>query len=320
MKKQTVLEAGAALKSASTGARFWKRLKRQHILLWMSVPLILHLILFQFVPLWGWLMAFKDYRVGQSLLAADWVGFKHFETLFSNSDFRNALRNNLAMNVMSLTLGTVCAVGLAVVLSELRSKVFVRTVQTLTYLPHFVSMVVIATIAVMLLSPDKGLINVMLVKLGIIDKEIFFFSKGKWFWVIHTLIVTWKGFGWSAIIYLAAIAGIDPSLYDAAKVDGAGRWARIKYIILPSIVPTIILLTILAIGNLVTGGFESQFLLGNALVQEYSEVLSILALRLGINQGNFSFGTAVGVFNSVVSVSMLLVVNAIARRYKSNIF
>ncbi|MEF3308039.1 ABC transporter permease subunit [Paenibacillus sp. GYB004] len=320
MKKETVLKAQAVLKAAPYGGGSWKRIRRQHILLWMSIPLMLHLILFQYVPLWGWLMAFKDYRVGQSLLEADWVGFKHFRTLFGNSDFRHALRNNIAMNVLSLTLGTICAVGLAVVLSELKSKVFVRTVQTMTYLPHFVSMVVIANIAVMLMSPDNGLINAMLIRMGFIQEGIFFFSKGEWFWIIHTLIVTWKGFGWSAIIYLAAIAGIDPSLYDAAKVDGAGRWARIKYIILPSIVPTIVLLTILAIGNLVTGGFESQFLLGNPLVQEYSDVLSILALRLGINQGNFSFGTAVGVFNSAVSVSMLLVVNAIARRYKSNIF
>ncbi len=298
----------------------WKRMKRQHILLWMSVPLMLHLILFQFVPLWGWMMAFKDYSIGTSLWKSEWVGFEHFRTLLTHDAFLKALRNNIAMNSMQLALGTVTAIGLAVILNELKSKVFVRTVQTMTYLPHFVSMVVVANIGVMLLSPDNGVINALLLKLGLIDSTIFFFGKATWFWTIHTLILTWKGFGWSAIIYLAAIAGIDPSLYDAAQVDGASRWQRIKYIIIPSIVPTIVMLLIISLGSLMTGGFESQFLLGNVITSDYSEVISIIALRLGLNEGDFSFGTAVGVFNSVVSVTMVLIVNSIARRYKTNLF
>jgi len=298
----------------------WNKIRKQHIMLWMSVPIMLHLALFQFVPLWGWLMAFKDYRVGQSLWGTEWVGFHHFRILFENPEFLRDLRNNFMMNSMGIVFGTVCSVALAIVLSDMKSRGFVRTIQTLTYLPHFVSMVVVANIAFTLLSPDSGLINELLIRLSIIDESIFFMAKGEWFWVIHTLIITWKGFGWGAIIYLAAISGIDPGLYDAATVDGAGRWKRIQYIIIPSIMPTIILLSILAIGNLVTSGFESQFLLGNPLTQEYSEVLTILALRYGINEGNFAFGTAVGIFNSVVSVTLLLIVNAIAKRYESNLF
>jgi putative aldouronate transport system permease protein len=266
------------------------------------------------------MMAFKDYSVGTSLWKSEWVGLEHFRTLLQHDDFLRALRNNIAMNTMQLAVGTVCAIGLAVILNELKSKVFVRTVQTMTYLPYFVSMVVVANISVMLLSPDNGVINALLLKLGLIDNEIFFFGKATWFWVIHTIIITWKGFGWSAIIYLAAIAGIDPSLYDAAHVDGASRWQRIKYIIIPSIVPTIVMLLIISLGSLMTGGFESQFLLGNVITSEYSEVISIVALRLGLNEGDFSFGTAVGVFNSVVSVTMVLIVNSIARRYKTNLF
>ncbi|WP_167859119.1 ABC transporter permease [Paenibacillus cymbidii] len=281
---------------------------------------MLHLILFQFVPLWGWLMAFKDYNIGLSLWDAKWVGLKHFKALLEHDDFIKDLRNNFAMNTMQLVAGTVTAIGLAVILSELRSKSFVRIVQTMTYLPHFVSMVVVANIFVMLLSPDDGLINTLLIKMGIIDKGIFFFGKPTWFWVLHTIIITWKGFGWSAILYLAAISGIDPSLYDAAQVDGASRWQRVTFIILPSIMPTVILLLILGIGNLVTGGFESQFLLGNVINAEYSEVISILALRLGLNGGDFSFGTAVGIFNSVVSMTLVLIVNSIARRYQANLF
>jgi putative aldouronate transport system permease protein len=298
----------------------WKKIKRQHLLLWMSVPIMLHLALFQFVPLWGWLMAFKDYNIGTDLWKSEWVGFEHFKALLANDDFLRALRNNFVMNIMQLVLGTGCAIGLAVVLSELKSVWFVRTVQTMTYLPHFVSIVVVANISVMFLSPDGGLINVLLLKLGWIKESIFFFGKPTWFWVLHTLIMTWKGFGWSAIIYLAAIAGIDPTLYDAAQVDGANRWQRIKFIILPSIVPTIVLLLILSIGTLLTGGFESQFLLGNVINAEYSEVISIVALRVGLNEGNFSFGTAVGIFNSVVGLTLVLIVNQIARRYQTNLF
>lgn len=301
-------------------SQLWNRIKRQHILLWMSVPIMLHLIVFQFVPLWGWLMAFKDYKIGRSVWSAEWVGLEHFRALLSHDGFFLALRNNFVMNSMQLVTGTFFAIALAVILSELKSKRFVRTVQTMTYLPHFVSMVVVANLFVMLLSPDGGLVNELMIKLGWVDEGIFFFGKANWFWVLHTVILTWKGFGWGAIIYLASISGIDPSLYDAAQVDGASRWQRVKYIIIPCIVPTAVLLTILSIGNLMTGGFESQFLLGNAITQEYSEVISILALRLGLNQGDFSFGTAVGIFNSVVSITLVLIVNAIAKRYQTNLF
>lgn len=298
----------------------WKKMKKQHILLWMSVPIMLHLMLFQYVPLWGWLMAFKDYTVGLSLWSAPWIGLENFRQLFAHEDFIRALRNTIAMNFMGVTLGTVSAIWLAVVLSELKNKWFVRSVQTMTYLPHFVSMVVVANIAVTMLSPDNGLINTLLLKLGWLDNGIFFLSKGEWFWVMHTLILTWKNFGWSAIIYLAAISGIDPNLYDAANVDGARRWQRVRYIVIPSIMPTIILLLILAVGNLMKSGFESQYLLGNILTQEYSEVVAVFVLRVGLGGGNFSFGTAIGIFESVVSITMLLMVNALARKYKNNVF
>lgn len=313
------IHSGTTVKLARPNP-LWRTMKRQQILLWMSVPIMLHLLLFQYVPLWGWLIAFKDYTVGLSLWEAPWIGFDNFRRLFAHEGFLKALRNTFIMNVMGVALGTVCAIWLAVVLNELKNKYFVRTVQTMSYLPHFVSMVVVANIAVTMLSPDNGLINTLLVKLGWIDQGIFFLGKGEWFWITHTLILTWKNFGWSAIIYLAAIAGIDPSLYDAAAVDGAKRWQRIRYIVLPGIMPTIILLLILSIGNLMKSGFESQYLLGNILTQDYSEVVAIFVLRVGLGTGDFSFGTAIGIFESVVSITMLLMVNAIARKYKNNLF
>ena len=296
------------------------RIRRQRVLLYMTVPLMLHLFLFQYIPLWGWIIAFKDYTVGLSVWTAPWIGFENFERLFNHPDFLPALRNTVIMNAMGLVLGTVSAIWLAVVLNELRSKWFVRTVQTMTYLPHFVSMVVLANIAFAMLSPNGGVLNEVLIKLGLIDGGIFFLGRGEWFWVLHTLILTWKNFGWSAIVYLAAIAGLDPNLYDAAEVDGAKRWQRVWYITIPGIMPTIVLLLILAIGNLVKSGFESQYLLGNVLTRPYSETVAIFVLRAGLGEGDFSFGTAIGIFESVVCVTMLLIVNGIARRYQNSVF
>lgn len=298
----------------------WKYAKKQKVLLLMSIPIMLYLVLFRYVPLWGWVAAFKDYKVGHSMWKADWVGFGKFSELFRNDEFLFALRNTFVLNFMSLIVGTVAAVGLAVMLNELRSKFFVRSVQTMTYLPHFVSIVVVANIATMLLAKDDGLINVLLTKFGFIDDGVFFFGHPKWYWVLQTIIMEWKGFGYNAIIYLAAIAGIDLALYEAAHVDGATRWHRIRHITLPSIMPVVILMSILGIGHLAASGLEAPFLLGNIMTREYSDVIAIVALRQGLQGGDFSFGVAVSIFESSVSIVLLYMVNTIARRYQANIF
>lgn len=299
----------------------WKTISRQKALMFMSVPIILYIALFSYFPLWMWTAAFKDYQVGHDLWTAKWVGFTNFAELFQNDHFLNALRNSFAMSIMSLIVGTVLAVGLALFLNELRSIAFVRTIQTLTYLPHFVSMVVVATVATMLLAKDDGLINILLMKFGLIDEGIFFFGKPKWYWVLQTAITEWKGFGWSAIIYLAAIAGIDPTLYEVGQVDGASRWQRMRYITIPSIAPMIILLLILGIGGLGKMGIEAPLLMGNVMNKDYSDVVALVALRQGLQGGDFSFGVAVSIFETAVSLVLLFIVNnLIAKRYQANIF
>jgi putative aldouronate transport system permease protein len=187
-------------------------------------------------------------------------------------------------------------------------------VQTVSYLPHFVSWVVVAGIVTKMLSTDNGAVNDLLMWLGIIDEPIQFMAKGKLFWIIVTLADVWKETGWNAIIYLAAIAGIGPELYEAARVDGANRIQQMWHITLPGIRTTIIILLIMSIGHLISIGFEKQFLLGNNLVREYSQVLDLYALNYGLGMGRFSFGTAINIFNSVVSVILLFTANGIFKR------
>jgi putative aldouronate transport system permease protein len=200
-------------------------------------------------------------------------------------------------------------------LNELRGSVFKRTVQTISYLPHFVSWVVVAGIVTKMLSTDGGAVNQLLMWLGFIDQPIQFMAQGNLFWYIVTGSDIWKEMGWSAIIYLAAISGIDQEQFEAAKVDGASRIRQIWHITLPSIAPTIAILLIMSIGHLISIGFEKQFLLGNPLVVDYSEVLDLYALNYGLGMGRFSFGTAIGMFNSVVSIILLLLANGAFKKF-----
>jgi len=294
--------------------RFWKTALQQRWLYLMSIPFIIYVFIFNYLPLWGWTYAFQNYKPHLSFSEQQWVGFEHFVRLFSDDKFYQVLRNTLAMSFLGLIAGFTIPIIFALLLNEVRSSIFKRFVQTVSYLPHFVSWVVVASLITTILSVDGGVVNDLLMAIGIIDEPINFMGKGEWFWYILTAVDQWKEMGWSAIIYLAAMAGIDPELYEAAKVDGAGRFRMMWNITLPSIRSTIIVLLIMSIGHLTTIGFEKQFLLGNNLTKEYSDVLDLYALTYGINLGRYSFGTAIGVFNSVVSIILLLVANGIMKR------
>jgi len=280
----------------------------------MSIPFVIWVFVFAYIPIWGWTMAFQNYKPGLSFSQQEWVGFQHFKELFLDHDFYLVMRNTLAMSIMGLVVGFICPIVLAVLLQELKSQYFKRTVQTISYLPHFVSWVVVSGIVIQMLSTDDGVVNQILVNLHIIRKPIEFMAKENWFWGIVTTADVWKEVGWNTIIYLAAIAGIDPQLYEAAKVDGASRYRQIWHITLPGIRPTITILLILSIGNLINIGFEKQMLLGNPLVQSHSNVIQLYALNYGINLGRYSFGTAVGIFNSVVSIILLFTSNKIFKK------
>lgn len=294
---------------------FWDTFRQQKMLYGMSLPFIAMVFVFNYLPVWGWLMAFQNYRPGKGILEQKWVGFDHFVTLFSDDKFYLVLRNTLAMSFMGILVGFTFPILFAVLLNELRGSVFKRTVQTISYLPHFVSWVVVAGIVTKMLSTDGGAVNQLLMWLGVIDKPIQFMANGSWFWYIVTGADLWKEMGWNAIIYLAAITGIDQEQYEAARVDGAGRLRQIWNITLPGIAPTIAILLIMSIGHLISIGFEKQFLLGNPLVIDYSEVLDLYALNYGLSMGRFSFGTAIGMFNSIVSIILLFVTNGIFKKF-----
>ncbi|MDR3019709.1 MAG: ABC transporter permease subunit [Treponema sp.] len=285
-----------------------KRLYNQRYLLLMSIPFIIWLFIFKYIPIWGWTMAFQDYKPHLGFFDQKWVGLKHFQELFNAPLFYRALQNTLGMSILGLVFGTLSALGFAILLNELRFLTFKRFTQTVSYLPHFVSWVVVANIVTSLLSIN-GPINEILMSLKIIKEPLNVMLKPEYFWWVVVISDIWKETGWNAIIYLAAMTGIDSQIYEAAEIDGAGRLQRIWFITLPGISATIFILLILSIGNLINIGFEKQFLLGNAVTYPKALVLDKYALDYGIGLFRFSFGTAIGIFKSIVSIILLVTAN-----------
>jgi len=305
----------ASLSLSDRAALFWRRLKQQKILILMSVPFLVHIIIFKYVPIWGWLMAFQNYWPGKPLLQQTWVGFENFRLLFEDKIFYQTLRNTLAMNIIKLAMGTISSITLALMLNEVRKIRFKKAAQTISYLPHFISWVVAANLVRDALSTDGGIVNKVLMDLRIIKEPIMFLGIPKLFWWVIGVSHVWKEVGWGAIIYLAAIAAIDPALYEAAKIDGAGRLKQIWYITLPSIRPTISILLIMNMGYLLSSGFEQQYLLQNGRVIDYARVFTIYELDYGIKMMRYSFATAVGIFRSVVSLVLVFATNQLAKRW-----
>lgn len=291
-----------------------RKLIQQRELLLMTLPLVGLVVVFHYLPLWGWLMAFQDFTLGKGIGGSPFNGLEHFRELLTDPKFYAVLRNTLVMGLLNLAVGFVGAILLAVLLNEVRLSGFKRTVQTISYIPHFVSWVVIANIVQLLLSPDGGALNVLLMKLGWIDSPIYFMAKEKWFWFIHTAVSFWKELGWNTIIYLAVLAGVNPELYEAADVDGAGRLAKMRHISVPSLMPTAFILLTLSLGWIIQSGYESQFLLGNSITVDYSEVLDLYALRYSLQIGDYGYGTAIGIFKSAVSIVLVFSVAYLARR------
>lgn len=292
----------------------WRVIKNQNQLIWMSVPLMLYIILFAYVPVWGWTMAFQNYKPAKSFGEQEWVGLKQFKFLFTDDNFIRVLRNTLAMGVINLILGFVTAIVLALLLNEIKKVFWKRTVQTISYLPHFLSWIIVTGIVATSLSINDGIVNIVLMKLHLIKEPILWLSEGKYFWGIVGASHVWKEVGWNTIIYLAAIASIDPALYEAAEIDGANRYKKMMHVTLPGIKATIVILMIMSIGHVLEAGFEVQYLLGNGLVVDWAETIDIFVLKYGLAQGNYSLATAGGIFKTVVSVTLLLMANGISKR------
>ncbi|MFL0557596.1 ABC transporter permease [Paenibacillus barengoltzii] len=291
----------------------WSLIKSQRQLIFMSVPLLAYIILFAYVPVWGWTMAFQNYKPARSFGQQEWVGFKQFKFLFTDDSFLRVLRNTLGMSIINLVLGFVTAIALALLLNEIKNIFWKRTVQTISYLPHFLSWIIVTGIVATSLASD-GIINDVLMRLHLIKEPILWLSEGKYFWGVVGASHVWKEVGWNTIIYLAAMAAIDPSLYEAADIDGASRYRKMLHVTLPGIKPTIVILLIMSIGHILEAGFEVQYLLGNGLVVDWAETIDIFVLKYGIAQGNYSLATAGGIFKTVVSVTMLLLANWTAKR------
>lgn len=291
----------------------WKEVKRQKFLLLWAAIFVIYGIVFYYLPLGGWIMAFQNYKPKDGFLHSAFVGLEKFKFLFSDAAFLKVIRNTLAMGVLNLVATFVMAILFAILLNEVRSKIGKKTVQTISYLPHFLSWIIVTGILHDALS-TTGIINELLLKLNIIDKAINFFANPGYFWPIVAFANVWKETGWNAIIYLAAITSIDPCLYEAAAIDGAGRWAKIKYITLPGIKSTIMILLLMNVGNVLNAGFEVQYLLGNGLVKSVSETIDIYVLKWGISQNDYSLGTAAGIFKSLVSILLIVVANQMAKR------
>ena len=286
----------------------WKEMKRQKFLMICTVCFVIYGIIFYYVPLAGWIMAFQNYKPKDGFLGSQFVGLEKFRFLFSDATFLQVIRNTLA-----LIATFVMAILFAILLNEVRMVLGKKLVQTISYLPHFLSWIIVTGILHDALS-STGIINELLVGWGLIDGPINFFAHKPYFWPIVAFANVWKETGWNAIVYLAAITSIDPGLYEAATIDGAGRWAKIKNITLPSLKPTIMILLIMNIGNVLNAGFEVQYLLGNGLVKSVSDTIDIYTLTWGISQNDYSLGTAAGIFKSVVAIVLIFAANKLAKR------
>jgi len=292
---------------------FLRTCKQQRALLWMTIPFVIWVLIFKYLPIWGWTMAFQDFKPALDFSEQEWVGFKHFKFLFTDNRFLGVLRNTLAQSIINLVLGFVTAIGLAVLINEIKNVKFKRVVQTISYLPHFLSWVVAAALVSSVLSID-GVINEMLMGLGIIDKEILWLGVGKYFWGILGAAETWKNVGWNAIIYLAAISMIEQEQYESAKIDGASRIQQIRYITLPGMRSVIVVLLIMNIGYILESGFEPQYLLGNGQNVKYSENIDVFVIKYGISLFNFSLATAAGMFKTVISFIFVIAANSFSKK------
>lgn len=299
----------------------WNRKTINYIKTYWTLYLMLllpiaYFVIFRYVPMTYIQIAFKRYSLFRSVWEMPWAdnyGFEYFIKAFSNRDFLNAVRNTLMLNFLDLLVGFPAPIIFALLLNELTFKRFKRFTQTVTYMPHFLSWIIIAGMALQLFAPSTGFVNIVLRRMGF--EPIPFLNEPGWWVVTYVLLGVWKDLGWNTIIYLAALTSINPELYEAAEIDGAGRFQKIRYVTLPGLRPTIVTLLILKLGQILSSEFERPYALTNALVYDVSNVIATFVYTYGIRGLQFSLTTAVGLFQSVVCVIFLFAANALAKRY-----
>jgi len=282
----------------------------------MFLPVLLYYIIFKYAPMFGLIIAFKDYNLFEGIVQSPWVGFKHFTNFFHSMYFGRVVRNTIGISLLDILVNFPAPIILALLLNEVTQVKFKRTVQTISYLPHFISTVIIAGMLVGFLSPSTGLINNIIVLFG--GEPIYFLAEAKYFWGIFTLMNMWKSIGWGSIIYLATLLNIDPTLYEASVVDGAGRLRQAWHITLPGIMPTIVVLLIMKIGNLLEVSYESIILLYNSQLYETADVISTFVYRRGLIDADYSFASAVGLLQSVLAMILVIAANKFSKSVSDN--
>jgi len=290
----------------------FKQIRKNWDLYLLILPVIVYFVIFEYFPMYGVVIAFKDFIATKGIWGSPWVGFKHFERFFDSYYFWRLIKNTLGIGIYELLVGFPIPILLALLIHEVRSSFFKRFVQTVTYAPHFLSTVVVVGMLFLFLSPQTGFVNRLLELVGF--KPISFMTEPGWFKTIYVLSGVWQHMGWSSIVYLAALSAVDPQLHEAARVDGANRLQRIWHINVPGILPTIVILLILNVGRLLSVGFEKVFLMQNPLNMQASDVIATHVYRSGILGAQYSYSAAVGLFNSVTIFVMLVIVNYIARK------
>ena len=313
--EELVIEAREATRDRRAGRlqRIGDHLRREWQLYAMLIPTILWLVIFLYKPMYGLQIAFKDYSIFRGVADSPWIGLEHFQTLFGSDQFLRALKNTIIISFYSLLFGFPMPILLALMFNEILNQTFKKTAQTIVYLPHFISSVIIAGIVITAFSPSAGIVNTILGWFGL--DSIYFLTKPEWFRPIFVGTGIWQEAGFQSIVYLAAIAGVSPTLYESAVVDGASRWQMMWKITIPSIMPTIIIMLIIRIGNILEVSFEMIILLYQPATYQTADVVNTFIYRQGLQGGQYDFAAAAGLFNAVVAFILVMTANTIAKRY-----
>lgn len=299
-------------KKMSFFQRLWENMKKNWILYAMILPVAIYYIIFAYAPMYGIQLAFKDYQVKEGIMGSPWVGLEHFIRFFKSYNFGQLLKNTIGISVYSLLVGFPIPIIFALMLNYLRNKFLKKTVQMVSYAPYFISTVVMCGMIAIFMNPDTGILNVIRNFFGM--ESVDFLAKPEWFKDIYVWTGVWQGMGWSSIIYISALSGVDYQLHEAAIMDGATKIQRMIHVDLPSIRPTIIMLLILQIGSLMNVGFEKVFLLQNTLNKSAASVISTYTYEVGLINSDYGYSTAVGLFNSLINVILIVGANQICKK------
>ena len=295
-----------------------KRFKHQWALQSMVIPGLIFIFIFSYIPMYGVIIAFKDYNFYSGIMGSPWVGLKHFKTFFNEPNIGLLFKNTIGISMLKTLFGFPGPIIFALLLNELLSLRFKKFAQSVSYLPHFVSIVVVVGMVSKFCSANGGLFNDILMGLHIIKEPVNYLSDPKYFWPILVILHCWQGIGWGSIIYCAAISGVDQTLYEAATIDGAKKWKQLIYITLPGIMPTIVVMFILRIGSIMSISADKTILLYNPSVYETADIISSYIYRKGLIENNQSFSTAVGLFNSLINCILVLSANYLSKKYTEN--